>query len=410
MFFYDDCSGFFVPLLKSLLCLQGFDNGRRYLSISVFCYLLFIFLSPVLAKAMVLMLLLLGITLPILTATSVRRIHDASVPKSFALMTPLIYCLCVFVITYIKHDATWFLLILAVLVTLAISLVNNARVRKNHQYILGYAGPIDLSVKLTQVKQHQSYHQRIEPTLVAKTIQEPSNQHSIHKDLLTDLGQANHLSDGELLQTPERSVNNELNSYSTTDAGSYYSAHSDNSFDWYQQVTDWFAINRKIKLLSLSAIVFALLLAIFITHWIINSENNQPAAEVIIDEPVKQRLNKLAMPDNFWVMHDENDAITIGWQGDISKDGELWSAKTAIGDNQCAELVFGRDGKYRSLKVIIKNQGDYYADFSPLDTQAIIKAIALKSKFNLCGFEFSLKGTQAKLMNNKKYASYFDEE
>ncbi|MCW9017762.1 MAG: hypothetical protein OQJ89_12400, partial [Kangiellaceae bacterium] len=58
------------------------------------------------------------------------------------------------------------------------------------------------------------------------------------------------------------------------------------------------------------------------------------------------------------------------------------------------------------IKVTSKNRGDYYADFSPVDTKALIEAIAKRDRFKLCGYEFSLKGTQAKLMVKKKYAEY----
>jgi len=125
-------------------------------------------------------------------------------------------------------------------------------------------------------------------------------------------------------------------------------------------------------------------------------------------EKPKQRNNKIEMPDSFWVMLDQNDALTIGWQGDYQKDGEIWSALTAKGDKDCFEINFTIRDEYRAMRVAVKNQGDYYADFSPVDTKKLIQSIANRDKFKLCGYEFSLKGTQAKLRNNKKYDSFFD--
>ena len=169
----------------------------------------------------------------------------------------------------------------------------------------------------------------------------------------------------------------------------------------------WFSANKNLSIII--SIVISLLVVISLIWLIIDDDEPPQVVEqpAIVDVP-KERLNKVEMPDNFWVMLDENDALTIAWQGDYKTDGELWSAISGKGDKDCLEIVFNSRNKFRSMKVSVKNQGDYYADFSPVDTQNIVKAIALRDKFKLCGYEFSLKGTQARLMNNKKYSSYFE--
>jgi len=82
---------------------------------------------------------------------------------------------------------------------------------------------------------------------------------------------------------------------------------------------------------------------------------------------------------------DEYDALTIGWQGDLTSDSKIWSAITAQGDQDCVEIKFSVRDEYRTMKVQVKNQGDYYADFSPVEPPKIIQSIALRDKFTLCG-------------------------
>jgi hypothetical protein len=49
-----------------------------------------------------------------------------------------------------------------------------------------------------------------------------------------------------------------------------------------------------------------------------------------------------------------------------------------------------------------------FADFSPLDTQQLIQLIAFKRSFNLCDYDFSLKGSQAALGKHHAYAPYVE--
>ena len=48
-------------------------------------------------------------------------------------------------------------------------------------------------------------------------------------------------------------------------------------------------------------------------------------------------------------MLDQNDALTIAWQGDLLEDGELWSAITGKGDADCLNLRFSRQSMNTEL-------------------------------------------------------------
>lgn len=174
---------------------------------------------------------------------------------------------------------------------------------------------------------------------------------------------------------------------------------------WEHQLGLWFRANQKVSIIGLSVILISTLLIISLSSF-----KDQPIKATVEEQPiietVKARLNKVEMPDQFWVMLDENDALTIGWEGDFKADGSYWSATTGKGDADCVDLHFSLGEDIRTLLVTVKNGGDYYADFSPVDTKLIVESIANKDRFKLCGYEFTLKGTREILRNNKKYWKY----
>lgn len=364
----------------SLICLKGHDNGRRFLLISLACYILLIILSPVFQQATILLILFTILSLPIIAASAMRRIHDAGFATPLAAIPVLIYLLNLFAITYIEHDSRWALLVLAVITTIAMATISNARIRHNHNYQMGYQGPIDLN----QDKEIPIQRDRIEPTIAGQKT--PNNPPGIFQS------------------TEQEQTENAINDH-------HSNPHQSLQHSWEQKLGDWFNTNRKV-----SGIVIAVLLLLttiaLITPLFENETNSQVSEEPEKIEFVKERLDKIEMPDQFWMMLDQNDALTIGWEGDIKTDEDLadngvyWSAATGKGDKDCVDLHFSLGEDIRALLVTVKNDGDYYADFSPVDTRLIVQSIANKDQFKLCGYEFVLKGTGKMLRKNKKYAKY----
>lgn len=390
-----------MPLLKSLLCIKGFDNGRRFLVISLSCYLFLLILSPILAKAAILLVILLLVCTPILAASAIRRIHDAGFATPIAIVPVIVFLICVFGVTFMESSASWALLVIAVLVTIAITTMTNAKVSSNARvrgakdYVRGYSGPVNLNNQ-SIAPGHHYHNDRIEPTLVAAHGDEKGTEFS--RDAEQHTG------------SEQFSADIASSDSFRTDAAGTELGQTRNNDQWEKKLGDRLIANRQLSII-VASVIFVAVISIVIGSFFEQEVEEQKTK--VIQQPVveksKERLNKLEMPDNFWIMLDKFDALTVAWQGDYKSDGQVWSAITGEGDSACVEISFNRVDKYRSMEVSVKNNGDYYADFSPVDTQKIVQAIALRDRFKLCGYEFSLKGTQAKLMNNKKYASYFEE-
>ncbi len=377
-----------MPLLKSLICFKGYDNGRRFLVISAACYGLFLMLSGLLLKAPVLLVLLLLLCSPVLFASGMRRVHDAGFATPIAALPLLIFWLCVFGITLMTASSAWLLMILGVLVTIALTILRKPGHRRQKSYQWGYSGPIDFS---TEVAQTSSVgFERIEPTLAGARSEHSNSPVSEQSELRAEPDLFRNIPREEFV------------------GASGESAQSDSEGNWQAQLQAWIGGNLKLffsTMLGLSVLILALV------FWPDSKGSDQ--VRQTEEQPKnalesRQRLNKVELPDNFWVMLDQYDALTIAWQGDEKADGELWSTETGKGDKGCVDIAFGNQLTFRSIRATIKNGGDYYVDFSPVDTAEIIQAIAKRSQFKLCGYSFSLKGTQAKLMVNRKYADYLE--
>ncbi|MGL4711435.1 MAG: hypothetical protein ACRCWP_02400, partial [Shewanella sp.] len=113
----------------------------------------------------------------------------------------------------------------------------------------------------------------------------------------------------------------------------------------------------------------------------------------------------LALPDGFSVAL-EDDILILRWQGEKGEVHNLWSLATAKGDKTCSQLSFNSGTGYRPVTVDLKADFATEARFSPLDTQAIIIDLARRSNISLCGYKFSLKGSQAILEQNRTFADY----
>ncbi len=111
------------------------------------------------------------------------------------------------------------------------------------------------------------------------------------------------------------------------------------------------------------------------------------------------------MPDGFSVLLD-GDALLLKWLGERGQPRLLWSLITAKGDSSCQTVAFNNGSEYRALEVKLLPDTSTVARFSPLDTQAIIKDIAMRGSLSLCGYQFSLKGSQAALAKEAAFRPY----
>jgi len=314
-----------------------------------------------------------------------RRIHDAGFATPFAVIPTIVFWINLFGITYIEHTSKWILLVFAVITTLAAATISNARLRRNHNYQFGYQGPVNLTSEPVQPI-HQN---RVEPTVAEQKESNLEKSNLEHSESPIEF---------------QNSKNQELR-------GSYEPAGPTPTISgWEDQLGQWLQENRKQATVAIGIILLLTFVILLLPVFSQPDKADALPTEEVNSEPVITRSNKLEMPDQFWLMLDQNNALTIAWEGDLkTKDGvekNYWSASTGKGDKDCVDLHFSLGENLRTMEVTVKNGGDYYADFSPVDTEIIVKSIADKDRFKLCGYEFTLKGTRALLRKNKRYAEY----
>ena len=80
------------------------------------------------------------------------------------------------------------------------------------------------------------------------------------------------------------------------------------------------------------------------------------------------------------------------------------------GDKSCQTISFNKGEAIRPIGVLVDNGSDYFASFSPLDSKELIQALAFRGNFSLCGYNFSLKGSQAVLGKNSQYAPFLEKD
>ena len=174
-------------------------------------------------------------------------------------------------------------------------------------------------------------------------------------------------------------------------------------------------LNNKKAQLAIAAILILTLLSVAIS-WLVSysnadetqnigkslNENSNNSATTLVRE------HQLVMPDNFTLFLSSHQGIIINWQADEINSTELWSQLTAQGDNSCREISFNKKSSFRTMMVHVENNTEYFASFSPLDSKALVQALAFKGGFSLCGYDFSLKGSQAALGKSKQYANWVE--
>lgn len=138
------------------------------------------------------------------------------------------------------------------------------------------------------------------------------------------------------------------------------------------------------------------------------NSDEQAQAQVVSAVPVAPIASDrvtLEMPDGFSVAL-EGDVLIMRWLGEQGKTQNIWSLATAQGDKTCRALVFNNGTEYRPMTVDLKADSATEARFSPLDSAGIIADLARRGSIGLCGYKFSLKGSQAILEQNRTFADF----
>ena len=382
-----------MQFLKSLFCLHGLDNRTRFFAISSGVYVLFSILASALTNSIFISLILLVMFSAILGLTSLRRLHDAKLNKKWLFAPSLSFSLIGIIIILSGQSSSYYLLIIPTICT-AILLTYRSSIKK--EYILGYYGPVDMSEYQPGTHSSKQSQYRIEPTLVS----ESSTNYYYSED------------DDDDAQTSSQTNKTQDNDYS----------HSHNRSNKQTDIGELIRLNllnnRKAQLIIVAVIGITLIGVT--TSWLINYLDSSDDA-LIQEENNNQKISgslsvlrshPLPMPDNYTLYLSQHSGISINWQADEVEDSLLWSQQTAQGDTSCKEISFNKGTPIRTLSVQVeKSDGintSYFANFSPLDSKELIQALAFRGDFTLCGYNFSLKGSQATLGTNEQYAQWVE--
>jgi uncharacterized membrane protein YhaH (DUF805 family) len=375
-----------VQLLKSLFCLQGFDNRPRFFAINSAIYIFFLMLTSAFSGSYVTSIVFLLFFSIVLTLTSLRRLHDAKLSRNWLLAPSISFTLVAVIIIFSEQYSSYYLLIIPILCS-GVLLTYPSITKK--KFILGYSGPIDLTEYQQENNQSKQTKYRIEPTLISNSAT------SYDKDNLSSV-----------------QVSNIDESYYSEN-----SASSDDHTDIGEMIRLKLLNNKKAQIIIVATIAVTLL-GVLTTSLINYSNSDNENATVVSSQQAKvttttpTRSHPLDMPDNYTLYLSEHSGISINWQADAVNDTILWSQITAKGDESCKEISFNKGKPIRTLTVQVSDNGgnntNYFADFSPLDSKELIQALAFRGNFTLCGYDFSLKGSQAALGKNMQYAQWVE--
>ncbi|MBL0709942.1 MAG: hypothetical protein JJV99_02830 [Colwellia sp.] len=394
-----------MQLLKSLFCLQGFDNRTRFFAIFSAIYLIFIMLASAFTGKLILSLVICILFSIILGLTSLRRLHDAKLNKNWLFVPSLSFTLASLIIIFSKQHSSYYLLLIPALSSaVLLTYPSKNQSRTLTAYILGYIGPVDMSEYQQMSHQGESEKCRIEPSLSGEPIMSINIQQQ------------------DAHQAPNYAVesNTENNAENNTENNPHFTNSSNEQIDIGELIRLRLLSNKKTPLIIMTAVTITLVAVLASWLFAFFNTSDDRKLENIPSQPQQtsatnsniERKHPLAMPDNFTLFLSQYQGVIINWQADEVETPQLWSQVSAQGDKSCQQISFNKGKPLRTLTVNVESKGganaEYFAHFSPLDSQALIQALAFRGNFSLCGYNFSLKGSQAVLGKNEHYAQWVE--
>ncbi|MGB6135412.1 MAG: DUF805 domain-containing protein [Shewanella sp.] len=411
-------------LVKTLLCREGRDTGLRLMAI-VFAAFALLSIAALVFPASIIILIATVVSLPIVGLSAMRRLHDAN--KTITLMLVCLLPVLIFgVAAY--FEAPLGVLAGVFLFGLACGGYLSFLPTKNHiQYALGYYGP-----HRVMNSAQSAMHRRQDPVMQGQAVNvsiidnppvnQPVNPQMAKHDAYTDDVEPIHnLKHDESFISQEFDVADEHEAVSSNLSAKrernnqplYVDQDALQSGSITELAKSWINLAKlhQQKLLfagKILAAVIALGLLIYLVIALINAfssiDDSDTEAEMSqgVIEPVSMSRQMVKLPDGFWLAL-EGDVLILRWLGDAGDTQNLWRLASAVGDKTCAELEFNDGSKFRPITVDLLADGATEARFTPLDKNVMVNNIALRGDFKLCGYKFSLKGSQAALMKNPQF-------
>jgi hypothetical protein len=395
-----------VQFLKSLFCLQGFDNRTRFFSICSATYVIFIMLSSAFTGKVFISLIVLVLFTPLLVFTSLRRIKDGKINKKWLIVPNVLFVLMTFIIIFSKQGNYYYLLLIpaffsSILLTYpSINKVNSASLK----YIFGYFGPVDMTEYQQTTYKNNTKSYRIEPSVTSNNSENFRTENYHTENVNTENYNSNNLINDDKLAYQNHENKEQPSNKNQRDLGELIRLKLLN--------------NRKAQLTV--AIILTVVFFSICASWLMSyfqSDTLSKEESIELTTSTHNQLNRnypLPMPDNFSLFLTQHRGVIINWQADEVSNPILWSQSIATGDKSCQQISFNKGNPIRTLMVQVEsnptvNSGilnNYFAIFSPLDSKVLIQALAFRGGFSLCGYDFSLKGSQAALSKNKQYADW----
>ncbi|MFT5235854.1 MAG: uncharacterized membrane protein YhaH (DUF805 family) [Shewanella sp.] len=348
---------------KSLFCVKGRDNGLRFSVISGVLYLVLLlgFMLTGVGGGNVLLAVLL---MPVLGLSALRRVHDTERKSWFAAIPVLPFMLVSLSLAGGSVAASLISLVIGASITLFLALQKSPKSASS--YHQGYFGPL-------AAPQRARNHSRVEPTLGGSASQ--TEEASAYGEEYAERSYQEPRTTGR----PEAGVTFEL----------------------------WRTWAKQNQTLLFGVAGTCLLLMVLSSLWsMLDSSEDAPEQASIEHAPQESvARSEVRLPDGFSLLL-EDDLLIMRWLGEADVPGVIWSLATAKGDNSCAELVFNDGSQYRPQSVELMADSSIEARFTPLDTAKIINDIALRGSIKLCGYKFSLKGSQSALAKSGAFVPY----
>nr|WP_239480651.1 hypothetical protein [Parashewanella hymeniacidonis] len=356
---WTSCSG-------ELACICDFRSyrsdqspGLRTMAITMSCYLtmvLWIGLFGNNASAFVAAI----IGAPILFLTAQRRCRDANKPQWIGLLSQLPWWLMTFIVSFSGSVSWWLAIALLGIIGSMLLAVPPSRSVGRFEY--GYHGPATQKMaKLNTVR-------RVEPSLNG------------------DVGSS------------------DSTEFANSDGHSSIGAQ-------IQEVIEEAPINQKQWLIAGAGLLGVVVIGIFINGFFTGNSNADDEQDAEQQQPpaIAKPKESVSLQDGFQLSL-QDDKLFMIWLGSDGNGEMLWQLADAKGDRSCRQLRFNNGTVYRPMTVerLADRNNSTQAGFSPLDTKDIIKDIARRGKVSICGYNFSLKGSQSDLSKSAVFRAYIE--
>ncbi|MCL1039863.1 hypothetical protein L2750_22425 [Shewanella submarina] len=348
-------------MFRSLFCLKGTDTRSRFLAICAACWALLLIL-PALFGISPLLLILAAPLCFVIFAASLRAGSKASV---YGLVLTGLYLLAWVLMVFGVGSGALITAVVAAAPTVLIARQTLAVIKGTEQ---GYLAP------------GQSV-----PTSAGRRRREPV------------FGEAGDEYAEDFTVCADDAIEDEVDAVrreSTTQA------------DPIAELKALFAANPRLLPGAAITVTAVIILTAAVALWPQGAEETQ-MDEITVQQPAEPAVarDEVKLPDGF-SLGLVDGRLVMSWLGDKGEAGELWSLASAKGDQRCSVLKFNNGSEYRPVSVLMTADTVTEAWFSPLDARAVIQDVAMRGNAQLCGYKFSLKGTQSRLEAHRAFAPY----